>query len=335
MARDPGVLIETLRRIHCLRKLSPPQLARIARLKTRHWGPDEFIFNEGDRDLDRMVVLLAGKVFVRKRVLKGEGETFEQVAELSGPNIVGDDSFFTGFRRSASVYARERVAGIQIEREDFNGLVSLDRARGVEFLKKLVEEGVQRAERTLARYISTLQIVMGGVSLSDCAFYGTLESFKRRLLKTPPGMDEWRDNVRRIMLMIREANQALEELYHFAHSPELMLVSVDLKKFRLSKSHTFYPLFKSITEELAQTQMLVSLDTINLKDVVISNVMAGREPGDSGVDYFTAVTLATGVYREFAARLPEMGFAARMAAPAPPARRESKRDNSLLWEDAP
>jgi len=304
-------------------------------MKVRYWGPKEFMIHEGAEDLDQMAILLAGKVLIRKRVLKGGGDIFEQVAELVGPTFVGEDSFFTGLKRSASVYARERVAGIVIEREDFNRLMSLDKIRGASFMKHVVQTNLQRAERTLVLYISSLQIVMNKASLSQCEFYNSIDEFRADMPDKNADIDEWKKSATKIMLIIRELNQALEELYHFANLPDIRLISVDGDRFGLSPNHGFYSIMKAMIDELSQTQSLISLDTINLKDTIISSVIADQQQqGVSMIDYPAIISIATDVHREISNNYKSLGFDARAIVSHDTANKADDDYSNLLWQDA-
>jgi CRP-like cAMP-binding protein len=329
-----GVLISTLARIREFNGFSKPQLARIARLKVHYWGPEEFVIREGIGELDQMILLLAGKVHVRKRVVNAEKEFYEQMAEITGPSIVGENSFFTGLARSAGVYAKEKVPGIVLTRDDFMRLISLDKSSFLGLLRHMAGENLQRAERTLVLYMGTLQLILKEASMSNCGHYATLETLRRKLLDKSLDVDKWQSLVRDVMLFIRELNQILEELYIFANLPEIKIVSVDFKKFKTPKTHRFYGIFRELVEDLYQTQQLVPLSSVNFKDVILSSVMTNMEGGAHLLDYPRIISISTEVYTEFMAIHKELGFGLLRAAKL---RHTLKSDDektiiNLLWE---
>jgi CRP-like cAMP-binding protein len=327
-------LIPILARIKEFKGFSKPQLARISRLKVHYWGPDEFVIREGSGDLDQMILLLAGKVHVRKRVVNEGQEFYEQMAEIAGPSIIGENSFFTGLARSAGVYAREKVPGIVLTRDDFMRLISLDKASFLGLLRHMAVENLQRAERTLVLYMGTLQLILKEATMSACGHYAMLETLRRKMLDKSRDIEHWQSLIRDVMLFIRELNQILEELYVFANLPEIKIVSVDFKKFKTPKTHRFYGIFRGLVEDLYQTQQLVPLSSINFKDVVLASVMTNMESGTHLLDYPRIISISTEVYTEFVKIHKELGFGLLREAKLRRAPRSSEEQTiiNLLWE---
>lgn len=305
---EVDALIPILARIKEFKGFSKPQLARIARLKVHYWGPEEFVIREGVGELDQMILLLAGKIHVRKRVVNEGREFYEQMAEITGPSIIGENSFFTGLARSAGVYAKEKVPGIVLTRDDFMRLVSLDKASFIGLLRHMIMENLQRAERTLVLYMGTLQLILREATMSACGHYVTLAALRRKMLSKSRDTEYWQSLVRDVMLFIRELNQILEELYIFANMAEIKIASVEFNKFKIPKTHRFYAIFRELVEDLYQTQQLVPLSSINFKDVILTSVMTSMERGTHLVDYPRIISLSTEVYTEFINIHAEVGF---------------------------
>lgn len=301
-------LIPILARIKEFKGFSKPQLARIARLEVHFWGPEEFVIREGIGELDQMMLLLAGKVHVRKRLINEGREYYEQMAEITGPCIIGENSFFTGLARSAGVYAKEKVPGIVLTRVDFMRLISLDKSSFLGLLRHMAGENLQRAERTLVLYMGTLQLILKEASMTNCGHYATLEALRRKLLDKSHDADKWQSLVRDVMLFIRELNQILEELYIFANLPEIKILNVDFKKFKTPKTHRFYGIFRELVEDLYQTQQLVPLSSVNFKDIILASVMTNMERGTHLLDYPRIISISTDVYTEFLRIHKEIGF---------------------------
>ena len=327
-------ILAVLARIKEFKGFSKPQLARISRLNVHYWGPDEFVIREGVGDLDQMILLLAGKVHVRKRVVNEGQEFYEQMAEITGPSIIGENSFFTGLARSAGVYAKDKVPGVVLTRDDFMRLISLDKASFLGLLRHMAVENLQRAERTLVLYMGTLQLILKEATMSNCGHYAMLEALRRKLLDKSRDTDHWQALVRDVMLFIRELNQILEELYVFANLPEIKIVSVDFKKFKTPKTHRFYGIFRELVEDLYQTQQLVPLSSINFKDVILASVMTNMERGAHLLDYPRIISISTEVYTEFVKIHKEIGFGLLREARLhrAPKSGEDKTIINLLWE---
>lgn len=329
-----NALIAILARIKEFKGFSKPQLARIARIEVRYWGPEEFVIREGTGDLDQMILLLAGKVHVRKRVANEGQEFYEQMAEITGPSIVGENSFFTGLARSAGVYAKEKVPGIVLARDDFMRLISLDKSSFLSLLRHMAGENLQRAERTLVLYMGTLQLILKEASMTSFGHYATLETLRRKLLDKSHDAAKWQALVRDVMLFIRDLNQILEELYVFANLPEIKIVSVDFKKFKTPKTHRFYGIFRELVEDLYQTQQLVPLSSVNFKDVILASVMTSMQGGTHLLDYPRIISISTDVYTEFMRIHKDIGFELLREAKVrrPSQSGDEKTIINLLWE---
>lgn len=330
-------LIGIIGRIREFKGFSVPQLTRIAKLKVEHWGPAEFIIHEGMDDVDLMFILLAGTVYVHKKVEKDGEDTFEQMAEISGPSIIGENSFFTGLSRSAAVFARERVPGIVLNRRDFMRLISLDKSSFLSFLRQIAEENLQRAERTAVLYMGTLQLILKDATMTKSAFYAELMHYRKKLELNKDDVHAMHNIVRDVMLFIRELNLTLEDLYQFANLPEIKVKSVDFKKFTLTKTHRFYQLFRNLVEDMYQTQQLLPLMAVNFKDSILSSVINSMEQGVQIVEYPKIISISNEVYTEFLKLYRDMGFTLVKDTPPPVTGRGGKKGGKsiidLLWED--
>lgn len=292
------------------------------------------MIREGTGDLDQMILLLAGKVYVRKRLISEGRESYEQMAEITGPSIIGENSFFTSLTRSAGVYAKEKVPGIALTRKDFMRLISLDKSSFLGLLRHMAGENLQRAERTLVLYMGTLQLILKEASMGKSGHYVTLETLRRKLFDKSFDAEKWQSLVRDVMLFIRELNQILEELYIFANMPEIKIVSVDFRKFKTPKTHRFYGIFRELVEDLYQTQQLVPLSSVNFKDIILASVMTSMEGGTHLLNYPRIISISTEVYAEFIRIHKEIGFELLRDGKVNRAPHSSDEKNiiSLLWE---
>lgn len=337
VAADPPLkkraVMATLARIKELKGFSEPQLARIARMRVRYYGPDEFVIREGGSSIDQMVIVLAGSVYIYKRVDSGGVEEYEQVTEITGPALVGENSFFTGLPRSAGVYARIKTPCLVFDRDALMGLVSLDKRSFTEFLRRMATENLNRAERTLVHYMGSLQIVLSGASLTQSGFYAIVEKLRRVRINKIADVDDLLVFVRDVLMLLRKLNTALEELYHFATLPEVTVRRVDPARFELEAAHGHYELLKEVVEELAQTQALIPLDSLNIKDVALTAVIERNDRGLRTIDYPAVVRQATVVFQTFISRPTDLGMDVKVTSPT---RREGTGDtrlNNLLWDD--
>jgi len=331
---SPKIIQNVLNRINELKGLSQPQLARIARSEVRFWGPNEFVISEGGQDLDRMVIILAGKVFIRKKVDRdGQGGS-EQMAEIPGPTIVGENSFFTGLERSAGVLAKDRIPGIILGKDDFMRLISLDKPSTMNFLRNIATENLHRAERTAVLYLSTLQLALNQASISHYSNTEILNEFRGVLRKKDIDIQQMRDLVREILMFIRELNTSLENLYAYANLPTINAVTVDFKAFNLAKDHVLFETFKALTEEFYMTRQLVPIESINLKDSILNAVISTFGGDISEVGYPAIIDRASEVFNTFTDMHEQIGFEIRMTQPAPSElpTKEEKSTADLLWD---
>ncbi len=331
---SPRIIQNVLNRINELKGLSQPQLARISRSEVRFWGPNEFVISEGTENLDQMVIILAGKVFIRKTVDRGGQGGSEQMAEIPGPTIVGENSFFTGLERSAGVLAKDRIPGIILGKDDFMRLISLDKLSTMNFLRNIATENLHRAERTAVLYLNTLQLVLNQASISHYSNTETLNEFREALRKKDIDIQQMRDLVREILMFIRELNNSLENLYTYAHLPAINAVAVDFKTFNIDKDHILFETFKALTEELYMTQQLVPIESINLKDSILNAVISTLDKDISEVGYPTIIDRASKALNTFIDMHEQMGFEIRMTQPAQSELplEEEKSTVDLLWD---
>ncbi len=310
-----SAIVAVLGRIPEIKGFSKPQLTRIARLKVRFIGPREYVIKEGSKKLDQMTIILGGKVFVRKKLIGLKDESYEQVAEIAGPALIGENSFFTGLPRSAAVFADAPVPCIHIERKDLARLMSLDRNSFYGFMRRIANENLSRAERTLVYYMGTLQLVLRQASMIRSHFYSSLEKLNKRLQEPEISFEEWGNLVKDILLLIRSLNSALEDLYGFANLPEIVLINIDYQKFNISSSHKFHEIYKGLLKELYLAQKFVPLSSLNFKDVALAKVLEFQDKGVGAINYPSVITMTTQLYHEFAEKHEDAGFEAKILTP--------------------
>lgn len=328
-----NAIIAVLKRIPELEGFSDPQFVRISNSEINEWGPDEFIIREGAAKLDQITIILGGTVFIRKRVGKEGSEEYEQVAEIPGPTVIGENSFFTGLTRSAAVYANEKTSGIILTRKDMLRLVSLDKRSFVKFLQNTAEENLNRAERTLVYYMGTLQLALKQATLTKSYFYVAMDDIKGQLRRLEDDTEEWEDMVKDILLFIRDLNEALEELYEFAQLPEILLQSIDASKFDISENNHFRDILRDLTEEFEQMQHIIPLSSINFKDHLITHILT-RESEKAGIiNYQKIISLATRVYQEISSWHTDMGLKAKITGKRKRSMTEDSPLKKLLWDE--
>jgi len=326
-------LLNVFSRIKGLSGLSPPQLARLAKSPVRLWGPDEYLIREGRDDIDRMAIILAGSVFIRKRVARNGVEHYEQIARITGPAIVGENSFFTGLERSAGVYARDKAPGIPVDKGDFMRLVSLDKKSIMSFLSHIAEDNLRRAERTAVLYMNTLQLALNQASISQLGYHRAITALRERLENGVEDTDQMQELVREILMLIRDLNSLLENLYGFANLPDIKALSIDLGAFATPKTHPLHPAMKALAGELHHMQSLAPLETVNFKEALLHSVMAGSEKGGSNIDFSAIVREAKDIYRRVIASPFEMGLAIKIIKDSNfSVSKTATPKNDLLWD---
>ena len=326
-------IIAILKRIPELEGLSNPQFVRISNSEINEWGPEEFIIREGASKLDQITIILGGAVYIRKRVGAEGSEDYEQVAEIPGPAVIGENSFFTGLPRSAAVYVDDKTSGIILNRKDMLRLMSLDKRSFVKFLKNTAEENLNRAERTLVYYMGTLQLALKQAALTKSYFYVSLDDIKTQLDRIEGETEEWEDMVKDILLFIRDLNEALEELYQFAQLPEIMLYSIDSSKFDISKNNHFRDILSDLAKEFEQMQHIIPLSSINFKDHLVTHILTRESEKMGVINYQKIIAMSTRVYQEVSSWHADMGMKAKITGK----RKRSIADDSplkkLLWDE--
>ncbi|MFW2331958.1 MAG: cyclic nucleotide-binding domain-containing protein [Nitrospinota bacterium] len=330
----PKTIVQTLEKIKELRGFSKPQLMRIARLKPTLFGPKKFILSEGSSGIDTMVIILAGSVYIHKRVssdsVKDDKASYEQVAEIQGPALIGENSFFTGLPRSAGVYANNRCLGIILDRESLLRLIALDKKAYFHVLSSLALENLIRVERTLTHYVGSLQIILSAAVLSQSNYYVALNKLKKEFqggFRDIPDIEKF---LVRVLMLVRELNLALETLYTFANLPELIIKSVNRKYFTIPTSDTSYGILKKIIDELTHTQTIILLDAINFKNVVLTSVIDSYDVGLKIIDYQSMVLQAVNIYRKFISQADMLGCLVETPKYKPPSSNTSLGD--LIWD---
>ncbi|MDH5638780.1 MAG: cyclic nucleotide-binding domain-containing protein, partial [Nitrospinota bacterium] len=304
---DQPTLIKVISSIDQFKNMSPAQLARLSRCEMEEWGPEEFVFREGGSNVDKMVLVLNGTVYVRKRLMRDGIEKYEQIAEIPAPTIVGENSFFTGLGRSAGVYARKRVVGIIITKEDIMRLISLEKPRMIGLFVKIAEENIGRCQKTAELYMSTLQLLWSQATTYNFSYHGRIKELDRKLDFVRNDIDKIQDLVREVMVVIRELNVMLEELYEFAHLPVIAVQKVDFKRVVFPATQQSLRVLQSVVEDLKMQSEFVALNSINFKDVILNAVIRTQEKGVM-INYAAIISLSTAAYNEFARRHKEFGF---------------------------
>jgi CRP-like cAMP-binding protein len=328
-------IVTILGKIPELKGFSGPQIVRIGKIDVTQYGPDEWVIREGADKLDQLMIILTGSVSIRKKV-GGENEldVYEQVAEIPGPAVIGENSFFTGLPRSAAVYAKDRIAVINLTRKDMMRLVSLDKFAYVSYLSRTAKENLDRAERTLVYYMGTLQLALKQASISKSVFFATLARLKSEVKELKDDAKRWESLVKDILLFIRDLNMALEELYQFAQLPDLSIIQVDPMQFQVRGGHHFFDILRSLVGELSMMQELVPLSAVNFKDALITHILNMEDSKSDITNYQKVISLAIQVYWDIAEWHQDMGITAKVASLD---KYRSVPDNSplkkLLWDE--
>jgi len=328
---DQPTLIRVISSIDQFKNMSQAQLARLSKCEMEEWGPEEFIFREGGSNVDKMVLVLNGTVYIRKRLMRDGIEKYEQIAEIPAPTIIGENSFFTGLGRSAGVYARKRVVGIIITKEDIMRLISLEKPRMLDLFVKIAEENIGRCQKTAELYMSTLQLLWNQATTYNFSYHSRIKELDRKLDYVRNDIDKIQDLVREVMVVIRELNVMLEELYEFAHLPVIAVQKVDFNKVVFPATQQSLRVLQSVVEDLKMQNEFVSLNSINFKDVILNAVIKTQEKGVM-VNYAAIISLSTAAYNEFARRHNEFGFDIKFLSSDEANAIANKKENADLWD---
>ncbi|MDH4184028.1 MAG: cyclic nucleotide-binding domain-containing protein [Nitrospinota bacterium] len=328
---DHETLMMVISSIPQFRSMTPPQVARLAKCEMKFWGPEEFVFREGGSNVDRMILILNGSVFVRKRLMKEGRERYEQIAEIKAPAIIGENSFFTGMGRSAGVYAKQRVGGIVITKDDLMRLVSLDKPAMIKLFGMIADENIMRCQNTADLYMNTLQLLWNQATKSNFTYTGRIKELDRKLDLVRGDIDKIQDLVRDVLITIRELNIMLEELYEFAHLPVITVQTADWANIKFPSTLQSMRVFHAVVEDLKMQSEFVSLNSINFKDVILNAVIRTQEAGIM-VNYSAIVSLSKTAYNEFARRYQEMGFTIKFLSSEEASQLSKKEENTSLWD---
>ncbi|MDH5756599.1 MAG: cyclic nucleotide-binding domain-containing protein [Nitrospinota bacterium] len=328
---DQATLMNAISSIDQFSNMSQAQLARLSKCKMEQWGPEEFIFREGGSNVDKMVLVLNGTVFIRKRLMKDGKEKYEQIAEIPAPTIIGENSFFTGLGRSAGVYARQKVSGIIITKEDIMRLISLEKPRMIDLFVKIAEENIERCRKTAQLYMSTLQLLWNQATTFNFSYHGRIKELDRKLDFVRGDIDKIQDLVREVLVVIRELNVMLEELYEFANLPVIAIQKVDFDKVSFPATQQSLRVLQSVLEDLKMQSEFVSLNAINFKDVILNAVIRTQEKGVM-VNYSAIISLSKTAYNEFARRYKEFGFEIKFLSSEEADTLLHKKENANLWD---
>jgi hypothetical protein len=311
--------------------MTGPQIARLAKCEFKFWGPEEFVFKEGGSDVDKMVVVLNGTVFVRKKLMKEGRERHEQIADIKAPAIIGENSFFTGLGRSAGVYAKQRVAGIMITKEDIMRLISLDKPAMINLFGRIAEENLLRSRKTSELYMNTLQLLWSQASMKNFTYSGRIKLLERKLDLARVDINSIQDLVREVLVTIRELNIMLEDLYEFANLPVITIQMVDFTKVKFPTAVQSLRVFEAVVEDLKMQSEFVPLSSINFKDVILNAVIKTQEKGLM-VNYSAIVSLSKNAYNEFSRRHKEFGFNIKYLSKEEASTLVHRVENSSLWD---
>ncbi|VAX19818.1 hypothetical protein MNBD_NITROSPINAE04-2400 [hydrothermal vent metagenome] len=305
-------VVDILAGIRGLNHLSRLQLEELTKSGVVNWGPDEFILQEGRGDSDHMVVILSGIVYVRKSVKTKGVESYEQIAEILAPNIVGENSFFTGLERSASIYAKEKVSGIIVTREDLVRLIRMDKSSVKSFMSQIAWENLSRVESSATLYFTTLRLAQINASIINTPIHQKLVDIRMKLETGDCGIQELRDLVGETSMLIRQLNGNLNQLYTFSNLVPVKIESIDPAAFALPETHKNYKTLKAVTDELHMAHDIIPLDMINYKEIILNAVTPERGNEPSSVDYPNVISRAIETYQAFAKYHAELGVNLRL-----------------------
>jgi len=303
-------IVAILSRIAEIRHFLPSQLDLIAKLPVRYWEPDEYIIREGAEPLDYLVIVLTGAVSVRKQVTEQRGAQDEQLEEIRAPVIVGENSFFTGLARSASVHAASGTVGILLTRADLVNLISVNKPSVEAFLRNIASQNLRRAESTAVLFQSTLQLALPQASIVRSSHYLKLAGLRERLEEKRSDLQDLRDLLGDILMYIRELNGNMETLYTFANLRRITITGVDIDAFNLPRDSAWRDLFRALAEELSRAQELVPLEVTDFKRILLDTIMATRFSKEKTIDYHAVVSSAARAHEEFFRIRDELGVTA-------------------------
>jgi len=312
MQFEREAVVDILTNIRGLNHLSRLQLEELTKSGVINWGPDEFILREGMGDSDHMVVILSGIVYVRKSVKTEDVESYEQIAKIPAPGIIGENSFFTGQTRSASIYAKEKVSGIVVTREDIVSLIKIDKPSVKSFMSQIARENLSRVESSATLYFTTLQLAQINASIVNTPIHRKLVSIRAKLETGNCDLQELRDLVGETSMLIRQLNGNLEQLYTFSNLAPVKIEGIDPAAFALPETHKNYKALKAVIDELHMARDIVPLDMINHKEIILNVVTPERDSDPSGVDYPGIISRAIETYQAFTKYHCELGVNLRL-----------------------
>ena len=137
--------------------------------KERHFSKDEVIMQEGQEG-DSMYIIVDGSVEISKTLTMKTGEDdFAEREKIltsfrSADNVVfGEIAMIDREKRSASVIATSDCVFLEIEREDFLGLIEQRPQMGVKVLKKIAEllaSRLRQSSQDVIRLTTALSIAL-------------------------------------------------------------------------------------------------------------------------------------------------------------------------------
>jgi CRP-like cAMP-binding protein len=115
--------IELLAKVDLLRHLPPEAIQKLlSHVRERHIAAGEIVFRAGDPG-DALYIVAQGRVEVLHSSEQGE----KPIAELGEGKAFGEMALLSGAPRTATIRAVEDTELLQIDKDDFDGLIAADR----------------------------------------------------------------------------------------------------------------------------------------------------------------------------------------------------------------
>jgi CRP/FNR family cyclic AMP-dependent transcriptional regulator len=131
------------------------QIQKILHLtKEVYFKPGEYIFREGEQDLNFYLVL-KGEIEISKKTSEGQQKV---IAELKAGEILGEGVLSGTLIKPASAQAISSAILLSLSKTDFDGLLSKDPGAGVDFLLSVLGSLNDRINRTNIKLISLYEI---------------------------------------------------------------------------------------------------------------------------------------------------------------------------------
>lgn len=122
--------------------------------KEVHFKPGEYVFKEGEQDLNFYLVL-RGEIEISKKTTEGQPKV---IAELKAGEILGEGVLSGTLIKPASAQAVSAATLLSLSKTDFDGLIEKDPGAGVDFLLSILGSLNDRINRTNIKLLALYEI---------------------------------------------------------------------------------------------------------------------------------------------------------------------------------